>query len=141
MAGRSRSLVFLAAYAAIVGAVSFVLDVGPALSGQVPAMGRALLGLLGVAGGMLLWTGPRLGIRGWLVCMIWAVIQIPVFAWSLGGSPTAQIVRLPLSYSSKTTVNRVVTSYSEVGINVVGVILAVWLSRQRQALDRRDQTP
>ncbi|MGH2602323.1 MAG: hypothetical protein ACRDJ9_23425, partial [Dehalococcoidia bacterium] len=105
--GRAGAL--LAAYCAIVGLVSAVVYVGPAVDGEVPAVARALLGLLGLVGGVLLWLRQPVGI-GWMLCMVWAVIQIPFYAWNTEGSPTEQIIALPLSASSRTTVNGEVTS-------------------------------
>lgn len=134
-ADRWRPGVLLGGYATIVGALSFVVDAGPAMAGDGPAVGRALLGLVGVVGGLLLWAARPAGL-GWWVCLAWAVIQIPYVASNPEGSPTAQFIRLPLTMASQTTVNGVVTAYSEIGINLVGVVLAIVLARRRAALQR-----
>jgi hypothetical protein len=136
--GRTGAL--LAAYCAIVGVVSAVVYIGPAIDGEVPAMARVLIGLLGLAGGILLWTRQPAGL-GWILSMAWAVIQIPFYAWNTEGSPTEQIIALPLSLTSKTTVNGEVTSFSEIGINVVGIVLAVLLSRNKEVLTRPVPSP
>jgi hypothetical protein len=100
-----------------------------------PAIGRVALGLLGVAAGVVFWLQPP---RGWVLYMAWALIQIPVYAWRPEGSPTTQVLSFPLSATSSTDVNGVVTSYSEIGINLVGVILAIWLAQRREKLTRSD---
>lgn len=102
----------------------------------MPATGRAILGLWGLGAGLLLWTGRRVGIGGWPAIMAWTVIQIPVVAWDTDGSLTTQLFDVPLSASSRTTVNGEVTSYSEYGINLVGVVLTVWAVRTRGRWDR-----
>lgn len=126
---RPRQILYVAGYAAIVGAVSVVLAVLGIADGETPAIGRAALGALGVAGAYLLWTRPRIG---WTVLLAWAAIQIPYFAWNTDGSPLAQVINFSLSMSDKTTVNGEITSYSEYGINLVGVILTVVISKWRK---------
>ncbi len=127
---RSSRLMLVAGYAAIVGAASFALNIGDGLGGEIPAMGRALIGIVGVAGGALLWSRPRLG---WTIVLAWAMLQIPFIAWNTDGSVTSQIIDFPLSFSSSSSVNGVVTSFSEYGINLVGVALAIVVSRIRSS--------
>ena len=126
---RPRQTLYVAGYAAIVGAVSVVLAILGIADGETPAIGRALLGVLGVAGAYLLWTRPRLG---WTVLLAWAAIQIPYFAWNTDGSPLAQALYFPLSTTSETTTNGETTSYSEFGINLIGVILTIVVSKWRK---------
>jgi hypothetical protein len=125
---RSSRLMMVAAGAALIGAASFALNIGDGLGGEAPAMGRALLGLVGVASGALLWLRPRIG---WNVALLWAVLQVPFIAWNTDGSITSQLIDFPLSMSSSTTVNGVVTSYSEFGINLIGVALVIAIMRMR----------
>lgn len=126
---RPRQILYVAGYAAIVGAVSVVLAVLGIADGEIPAFGRAALGALGIAGAYLLWTRPRIG---WTVLLVWAAIQIPYFAWNTDGSPLAQVIYFPLSISDKKTVNGEITSYSEYGINLVGVVLTLVTYRWRK---------
>jgi hypothetical protein len=130
---RRTALTVVSLYAIIVGALTFLIDIGAVLDGSAPAMSRAVLGLVGIAGGVFAWTFRQSPVSGWHILMLWAIVQIPVFAWSIDGSPTLQIISLPLSATSTTTINGVVTSHSEVGVNIVGIILAGVLSRQRAA--------
>ena len=116
------------------GAASTIAYVGPAVGGNVPDLCRALLGVLRLAAALVLWLEPR---TGWLLAQVWAVIQIPVVAWNTDGSPTLQILSLPLAATSQTSVNGQITSYSQIGINLVGVILAIWLNAHRSLFDAR----
>lgn len=125
---RSRKLVYVASFTGLVGAVSFVLNAPGALDGEVPALGRALLGLIGAIAATLLKARPR---QGWLVALVWAAVQVPFIAWDTAGSPTAQVLYLPLALSSTTSVNGVVTSSSAIGLNLIGLVCTVVISRWR----------
>jgi hypothetical protein len=133
LAERRTALIILSLYAILVGGLTFLVDIGAALDGSVPALSRSILGLVGITGGVFAWTFRQAPVSGWGILMLWAIVQIPVFAWSIDGSPTLQIISLPLSATSTTTINGVVTSHSEIGVNVAGIILAGVLSRQRVA--------
>jgi hypothetical protein len=132
-----RWLALLATYAVIVGALSAITNLGAALDAQIPALGRVLVGLWGLGAGLLLWTGRRAGLDGRQTVLVWAVLQIPVIAWNTHGSPTTQLLNLPLSVSSETKVNGEVTAYSEFGINLIGVALTIWAARMRDQWTRR----
>lgn len=125
---RSSRMMMVAGFAALAGAASFAINVGDGFGGEMPAMGRALIGLVGVAAGALLWTRPRIG---WTIVLAWAMLQIPYIAWNTDGSVTTQLIDFPLSASSSHSVNGVITSYSEYGINLIGVALAIIVSRMR----------
>ena len=128
---RPMPVALLAGYAVVVGAVSALLGAGGILDGETPAIGRTVIGLLGVTGGALLWTRPQ---RGGLICLVWAVLQIPYVVWNLDGSPTTQLIEVPLSASSTTSRNGVITSESAIGINLVGVALAILAAKVRSLL-------
>lgn len=131
-----RWLALLAAYAVVASAISIAMNVSDAIDGEVPAICRLILAVWGLGAGFLLWTGRRTGISGWQAVMVWAVIQIPFIAWNTEGSATTQLFDIPAGFSSRTTVNGEVTSFSEYGINLVGVALAIWASRVRTRWDR-----
>jgi hypothetical protein len=131
-----RGLALLAACAVVVGAISAAINVSDAIDGQVPAIGRLLLGLWGLGAGLLLWTGRRAGLDGWTAVLIWSIAQLPVIAWNTEGNITKQLIEYPLSASSETTVNGVVTESSEYGINLVGVALVAWASALRERWSR-----
>ena len=128
-----RNRIIMSALAALLGGASVVTNLGGAFAGEIPSMCRVALGLVGVAAAVVLWLRPALGWRlGWL----WALAQIPVFAWSVDGSPTAQWLHLPLAMTSQTTVNGEVTAYSSLGINLVGIILFIVFQRMRESAER-----
>jgi hypothetical protein len=52
--GRPVPIALLAIYSAVVGGLSLVLGVTEALDGQTPAIGRTILGVVGLLGGGLL---------------------------------------------------------------------------------------
>lgn len=135
-----RALALLATYAIVIGALSIAMNIGPAINGEVPALIHAVLGVWGLAAGIMLWTGRRAGIDGWRAVMLWAVVQIPFFAWNTEGSPFVQVLEFPLSIYSQTTVNDEITAYSAFGINLVGVALTAWASRTRERWEKRAQT-
>ena len=132
-----RGLAILAAYAVVASAASIVMNVADAIDGEAPAICRLVLAVWGLGAGLLLWTGRRAGISGWQAVMAWSVIQIPFIAWNTEGSATTQLFDVPASFTSRTTVNGEVTSFSEYGINLVGVVLAVWASRVRSRWERQ----
>jgi hypothetical protein len=127
-----------AAFALVIGGLSVAVNAADAIDGSVPALGRAALGLFGFAAGVVLWMRKDLEVVGWRMALLWAVLQIPVIAWDQDGSVTTQIVRFPLMTSSETTVNGVVTSASEFGVNILAVILAgIYGKLQGEAVIRR----
>jgi hypothetical protein len=145
--GRPAPITLLVIYSVVIGALSFVLGATDALDGQSPAIGRTLIGLVGLVGGGLLWTQPQ---RGGLLCLAWAVVQIPYIVWNLDGSPTTQLIEVPLSMSSTTSRNGVITEHSAFGINLVGVALTILAVKVRSLLlvqgmrdesRRADETP
>jgi hypothetical protein len=140
MQGRTPGYLALVIATAGIAGATVAIDLGDTLSGSVPAMGRTLVGLFGLAAAALMWSNP---LRGWHWARLWAWIQIPYFAWSLAGSPTAQILSFPLTFSGSTTVNGELASYMAVGINLVGVGFAIWLAASRDAfyVARRDHQP
>jgi hypothetical protein len=134
MSERPRTLLIAAGYAGLVGAASVALGIVGALDGETPAIGQALLGLVGVAASALLLTNPR---QGWLLALVWAAVQIPYIAWNVDGSPLVQLLSFPLSSSSETRVNGEITSFSEYGINLIGVALTIVAHRWRGEFERQ----
>lgn len=132
-----RSLALLASYALIVGAISVVRNVGGAVDGEAASMVRLVLGVVGVAAGVLVWTLRRVGIDGWQLLMAWSVAQVPFIAWSTDGNAFRQLWDMLLGMTSESVVNGVVTSSEQYGLNAVGIILAVWAARARERWDRK----
>lgn len=127
----SRAAMLAAAYPLVVGGASVAVNATDAIDGSLPALGRAVLGLIGVAAGIVLWTRKDQEVFGWRLALVWALIQIPIVAWDKDGSITTQLIRFPLMASSETRVNGVVTSSSELGINLVAIFLAGVYARQQ----------
>lgn len=132
-ARRRRDRLILAALTGAIAAASVAVNLGPALGGVTPALGRAALGALGLLAALAMWLRPR---QGWLLGLLWAAIQIPFYAWTPDGSPTAQVLNIPLTLTESATVNGQVTSYSSVGMNLIGVIYTIWLAKQRALFTR-----
>jgi hypothetical protein len=132
-----RSLALLATWAIVGGALSIALDLENIADGEAPAIVRAALGLVGIAAGLLTWTLRRTGVDGWQALMAWSVLQVPFVAWSVDGNAFRQVVDVLLGFTSSTTVNGVVTSMEEYGINGVGVLLAIWTRATRDRWERK----
>lgn len=132
-----RSLALLATWAIVGGALSIALDLGNIAEGQAPAMIRAALGVVGIAAGLLTWTLRRAGIDGWQALLAWSVLQVPFVAWSVDGNAFRQVIDFLLGFTASTTVNGVVTSMEEYGINGVGVLLVIWTRATRERWERR----
>lgn len=130
-----RSLAILAAYALVAGAASVVMNLGDLAEGEVVAIVRGALGLVGIVAGLLVWTlrSPF----GWQLLAAWALAQVPFIAWSVDGNVTQQMWDILLGFSTSTTVNGEITSSEKYGLNGVGIILAIWAFRTRERWDRR----
>ncbi|HEV2127455.1 MAG TPA: hypothetical protein VGR22_02425 [Thermomicrobiales bacterium] len=130
-----RSLAILAAYAVIAGAASVAVNLGDVAEGEVVAIVRSALGLVGIAAGLLVWT--LRSSLGWQALAAWTLVQVPFIAWSAEGNVTRQMWDILLGFSSSTTVNGVVTSSEQYGLNGVGIILTIWAFRTRERWDQR----
>ena len=127
-----RKTHLLVAFIGLVALATIVGDGGEAIAGIVPAMGRVAVAALGLAAAALLYRQPA---RGWQLAMVWAVIQIPVFALSPDGSATSQALQIPIAMTSSTKFNGEIVLYSSIGINLIGVIVALWLRAWRDMFD------
>lgn len=128
-----RKALVLAAVVGLIGVASVVTYSQDALNGSVVGIGRVAVGLLGLAAAVLLRLRPQ---QGWLLAMAWAIVQIPVYAWSPEGSLNLQAINVPLAMTNSTRVNGVVTAYSSVGVNLVGLVLAAALKAFKSTLVR-----
>jgi hypothetical protein len=75
--------------------------------------------------------------------MVWGALQIPYFATEPDGNFTRQNFDAFIGASSQTAFNGVITDYSRIGINLVGVAIVIWAYSCRDRLDlwRRRNTP
>jgi hypothetical protein len=132
-----RSLALLATWAIIAGALSIALDLGNIAEGEAPAMIRAAIGAVGIAAGLLTWTLRRAGVDGWQALLVWSLLQLPFVAWSTDGNAFRQVIDFLLGFTSSTTVNGVVTSMEQYGINGVGILLVIWTRTTRERWQRK----
>lgn len=132
-----RSLALLATWAIVFGGASVMTNLGGIADGEFVAISRAIIGVWGVMAGLLVWTLRSAGIDGWQALMVWAIVQLPVIAWSSAGSPTTQLFDFPLGVTSSTTVNGVQTQFEQYGVNLVAVALCIWTSKTRDRWERR----
>jgi hypothetical protein len=128
-----RKALVLVVIIAIVGALTIVSDLSGVFAGVIPAIGRVVVGIVGVASAALVRVQAS---NAWLLAMVWAVVQIPFFAWSPEGSPTSQAVQIPITMTNSSTVNGQIVSYSSIGVNLAGVIFAGWLWAWRSKFGR-----
>jgi hypothetical protein len=132
-----RSLALLATWAVVAGGLSIALDLGNIAEGEVPAIIRAAIGVVGIAAGLLTWTLRRAGVDGWQALLAWSVLQLPFVAWTTDGNAFRQVIDFLLGFSSSTTVNGVVTSMEQYGINGVGILLVIWTRTTRERWQRK----
>jgi len=130
--GRSASL--LGAWAMVASGLSILLNAGDAVDGEGAAISRIVLGLIGLAAA-LFWSGRNDAKDGLCGILVWGVLQIPCYASAPDGNVTKQLFDGFLGATSQTTVNGEITSYSQVGINLVGVAVVIWASTCRGRLD------
>src|SRR5689334_13048914 len=96
--GFRRNRMILGGIAAVFGGMSVFINASDAFAGDLPSICRMALGVVGVLAAVMLQIRPDLGWRlGWL----WALAQIPVYAWMEGGNPTTQWLSLPLAITDK----------------------------------------
>jgi len=128
----ARGALLLIGLIVLIGAASVIADGSRALAGDVPAIGRVMLGFLAVVAGIAV----RLQyVVGWRLAAAWAALQIPFVAWSLAGSPTSQALMMPFTIASTVTVGQH-SDHFAIGINLAGVIFLVWLTAWRYRFNR-----
>lgn len=133
-----RGLALIAGYAVVAGAASVLLSLMAIPDGEMYGVSRALIGLLGIAAGLLTVSGRSFGVvDGWKALALWAALQVPVYADTKGGNLFRQVVDIPAAVTSSTTINGVVTEFSQVGVNLLGIGLLIALSRLRERWEIR----
>lgn len=96
---------------------------GPSEPRGVGTASRALLSVVGMAGGILLILRKPL----WFpLLVIWAVLQIPVVIVDPSGPLTNQAFHLGAIQSTSSSVNGTVVEASGFGFNLAGVIFLFW---------------
>jgi hypothetical protein len=125
----------IGAWAVIASVGEFARSVGDALDGEGYAIARVILSIIGLAAAGLFWSGRNFGQDGMRAIMAWGLLQIPYYASEPDGNWTRQLFDIFLGASSETRVNGAITEYSQVGINVMGIIIAALAARSLPRLD------
>lgn len=134
-ARRQRTRWVAVALVGLTSGAAMVQSISLGMTGEIAALGRIVLGALGLAAAVLLYRSPALGYR---LAVGWAAVQCLYVAWTPdGGSPTTQWPNIPVTFSSETSVNGVTTSYFAFGVNIVGLIALAALRSKRHALTTR----
>ncbi len=133
LADLPRALTLVTGWAAIAGLGSIGLAVPAMLDGEVFGFTRAAIGLLGVAAAALVVSGRWIGLDGRQALMLWVLAQLPVYADTPGGNLFRQLFEVPLAMTSTVRINGEITSYSQLGVNVVAIVLAIVIARQKDA--------
>lgn len=118
---------------AAIALVTLYFDAQGALAGKIPQLGRCAVAIVGLIAALLIGLGNNIG---WVAAVAWAVVQIPVFAWSVDGSPNLQALNFPFAFTHSSVVNNEVTSYSQIGINIAALIF-LWAIRHYDPTRRR----
>jgi hypothetical protein len=127
-----RKLVMFAAAAVIIGAIGAVLSVPDALDGEWTGVAALIVGLLGIAAGLMIWTGANAGsaLDGMNLGVLWALSLVPYIHIFDRDAGTDMTYPLPdfgaiFSFGSSTSVNGQVVQEEIWGIGFLGVILLV----------------
>lgn len=131
--GRSASL--LGVWVVVASAGAIILDAGNMADGETYAVSRVVIGILGLAAAAAFWSGRNYGRDGLRAIMVWGVLQVPAYAQVANGNFTRQLIDFPLGAESSTTVNGVVTDYSQIGVNLIGIAVIIWARSCRNRLD------
>jgi hypothetical protein len=130
--------VVLGVWAVIASAGEIVRSVSAAMDGEEFAIVRFALAVLGLAAAGLFWSGRKGARDGMLGILAWGVLQIPFVANQPDGNFTRQLVDMFAGVSSSLTVNGVITDYSQTGVNLMGVAIAIGANVARKRLPARD---
>ena len=112
--------------------LSIVLSVSAMADGEAYGFTRAAIGLVGIAAGLLVLSGKDLGIDGWRGARTLGRAADAGLRRRKGRELLPAALRHPGRGGSSTTINGVVTEYSQIGINLVGVALLIIVFRLRE---------
>src|SRR4051794_5811850 len=131
---RTRHYFLLIGLIGLMAGAAVASNLGFALTGVAPAISRTLLGVFGLAAVAGMWWKPRLGYH---LGLAWALLQIPFYGTSFGGGYLVQTLKFPFAMSSITVVDgRLVVA--SLGLNLVGIVLAVWISLRKDLFQPED---
>lgn len=115
---------------ALVGAwaiIASIAAIGLSLPdiGETWALSRVAIGVIGLAAGALFWSGRNHGVDGMRGIVGWGALQLIFYADTPDGNWTRQLIDGLLGASSEKAINGQIVELSQVGINMVGVIIVV----------------
>lgn len=136
-----RGMATLAVYAMLAGAVSMALSVPHLMDGDGFGFSRSMIGIVGIAAGLLALSGVRIGLDGWQALALWSALQVPVYADEKGGNYFRQLLEIPMGMVSSRSVNGEIVEYTQIGLNVIGIALLIILARLRErwTISQRDR--
>lgn len=132
----SRQVQVLIALTAVLAIGGIVTSLSLAAEGEAFGYTRIALGIIGVAGVVLMLAGRDNDKLGLTVILVWAAIQTVYFAEAPDGNYTRQLIDGLAGGSSSTTINGEVTQFSAIGINLVGLGMLLFAYATRSKLPR-----
>ena len=118
-----KQLLALVTITAVLSLGGIVTSFGAVTEGEVFGYTRIALGLIGLAGAVLILVGNDYGKMGVTVVMAWAAIQSIFYATMPDGNYTKQLLDALAGTYSQTAINGEVTQYDAIGLNLVGVVM------------------
>lgn len=104
---------------------SIGMSLNAAIDGEIHGYTRIALGVIGaVAAGAML-SGRARYAAGINLLLAWSLLQLPFVSSQVDGNLTKQVVDGLLGASYNMTVNGVITEYSAVGLNMVGILAVI----------------
>ncbi len=124
----------------LLGAVVLAMAGGALLTASTTSefgagtLGRALLGMVGVVGAVMLWSDHPL----WFpVLAAWSALQIPLLIVDPTGPLTNQCVHVGMAWTRAQRINGRITAASGYGFNLAGAALLAWAVLVRRAAPGR----
>ncbi len=118
-----KQMLALVIITAVLSIGAIVTNIGAAADGETYGYTRIALGLVGLAGAVLIVVGKDYGKMGLTVILAWAAIQSVYLASVPDGNLTRQLVDGLVGASNQTTINGTVTEFSATGLNLVGLVM------------------
>ena len=135
MSHMGKQLIALVVITAVLSIGGIVTSLGLLMDGEAYGYSRVALGVLGVAGAVLILVGNDYGKIGLTLVMAWGLIQSVFFATEPDGNFTRQLFDALAGASSSTTINDEVTEFSAIGLNLVGVAMFAFAYACRKQSD------
>lgn len=121
-----KELIALVAVTAVLSLGAIFTSFGTVSDGEAYGYTRMALGLVGLVGAVLIVVGNDYGKMGLYVVLAWAGVQSLYFADVPDGNYTRQLFDMFMGASSSTTINGEITEFSEIGINLVGLVMLIF---------------